>query len=96
MSSGAGVIAGLLAAFSPQLAWNSVLLLPDSISVFPILLAVYLLALSRKTSAAADVRAVGALVGISCWLRANAMMLTIFFRRGSVLTSDKLQFVEAN
>src|SRR5438045_4782871 len=40
----AGVIAGLLAAFSPQLAWNSVLLLPDSISVLPILLAIYLLA----------------------------------------------------
>src|SRR5262245_37745274 len=37
-SLGAGVAAGLLAALSPQLAWNSVLLLPDSISVLPILL----------------------------------------------------------
>ena len=45
----AGVVAGLLAALSPQLAWNSVLLLPDSISVLPILLAVYLLTRAAKT-----------------------------------------------
>src|SRR6185503_793338 len=43
----AAAIAGLLAALSPQLAWNSVLLLPDSLSVFPILLAVYVLTLMR-------------------------------------------------
>src|SRR5713226_8640878 len=40
----AGILAGMLAAFSPQFAWNSVLLMPDSLCVFPILLAVYLLA----------------------------------------------------
>ena len=42
-------IAGLFAALSPQLAWNSVLLLPDSLATFPILLAVFLLARSRKS-----------------------------------------------
>jgi hypothetical protein len=73
------VIVGLLAAFSPQLAWNSVLLLPDSLSVFPILLAAYLLALSRKRPRFIIFIAIGALVGISCWLRANALMMTIFF-----------------
>ncbi|HEV2834403.1 MAG TPA: glycosyltransferase family 39 protein, partial [Pyrinomonadaceae bacterium] len=78
-SSGAGVIAGLMAAFSPQLAWNSVLLLPDSIAVFPILLAVYLVAISRKHPRLLVFVAVGVLVGISCWLRANAMLMTIFF-----------------
>src|SRR5256714_1012405 len=31
----AGVVAGLLAALSPQFAWDFVLLLADSISVFP-------------------------------------------------------------
>ena len=71
-------IAGMLAAFSPQFAWNSVLLLPDSLAVLPILLAVYCLARAiRKPRLAAFVVA-GALVGISCWLRANAMLLTFF------------------
>jgi hypothetical protein len=79
LSSGPATIAGLLAAFSPQLAWNSVLLLPDSLSVFPILLAVYLLALSRTRPRLLVFIAVGALVGISCWLRANALMMTVFF-----------------
>ena len=40
MPFSAAVIAGTLAAFSPQFAWNSVLLLPDSLAVLPILLAV--------------------------------------------------------
>src|ERR1044072_8330760 len=79
LSPGPAVIAGVLAAFSPQLAWNSVLLLPDSLAGFPILLAVYLLALSRKRPRLIIFIAVGALLGISCWLRANALMMTVFF-----------------
>src|SRR2546429_2915085 len=41
LPTSAAVIAGMLAAFSPPFAWNSVLLLPDSLAVLPILLAVY-------------------------------------------------------
>jgi dolichyl-phosphate-mannose-protein mannosyltransferase len=78
LSTVPAVIAGLLAALSPQLAWNSVLLLPDSLAVFPILLAVYLLALARKKPRFLLFIAAGALVGISCWLRANGMLLTFF------------------
>ncbi|HYX29387.1 MAG TPA: glycosyltransferase family 39 protein [Pyrinomonadaceae bacterium] len=77
-SSGAGVIAGLLAALSPQLAWNSVLLLPDSISVLPILLAIYFLARAIKKPRLPTFVMIGALIGVSCWLRANAMFLTFF------------------
>src|SRR5580765_2214596 len=44
----AGAVAGFLAALSPQFAWNSVLLLPDSIFVLPILIAIYLLARAVK------------------------------------------------
>lgn len=87
---GAGLIAGMLAALSPQFAWNSVLLLPDSLSVFPILLAVYLLARTLKRPSLLTIMAAGAFVGVSCWLRANALLLTpfmasaclILFRRG--------------
>ncbi len=74
----AGVIAGLLAALSPQFAWNSVLLLPDSICVLPILIAIYLLARAAKNPRLVTFLIIGALIGISCWLRANAMLLTFF------------------
>ncbi len=71
-------IAGLLSAFSPQFAWNSVLLLPDTLAVLPILLAVYCLVLAYKRPRLALIIAAGALVGLSCWLRANAMLLPLF------------------
>ncbi|MDQ3804143.1 MAG: glycosyltransferase family 39 protein, partial [Acidobacteriota bacterium] len=40
----AGATAGLLVALAPQFAWNSVLLLPDTLAVLPVLAAVYLVA----------------------------------------------------
>src|SRR5215831_13426584 len=73
-----GLFAGLLAAFSPQLAWNSVLLLPDAISVLPILLALFLLARARRNPRIFTFVIAGGLIGISCWLRANVMLLTLF------------------
>jgi hypothetical protein len=81
----AAVVAGMLAAFSPQFAWNSVLLLPDSLAVLPILLAVYCLARATKNSRLVFFIAAGALVGISCWLRANAMLLTFFIAAAVLL-----------
>ncbi len=74
----AAVIAGLLAALSPQLAWNSVLLLPDSIFVLPILIAILLLARAFKKPRLLNFIIIGALIGVSCWLRANAMLLALF------------------
>jgi hypothetical protein len=74
----AAVIAGMMAAFSPQFAWNSVLLLPDSLAVLPILLAVYCLARAARKPRLVTFIIAGALVGVSCWLRANAMLLTFF------------------
>jgi 4-amino-4-deoxy-L-arabinose transferase-like glycosyltransferase len=81
------LVAGLLCAVSPQLAWNSVLLLPDSLAVLPLLCAVYLIARAttrgreatraraRQRSRLASIFLAGALVGMSCWLRANALLL---------------------
>jgi len=85
LSTGAGLSAGLLAALSPQLAWNSVLLLPDSISALPILLAVYLLARAAKKPRLITFILIGVLIGLSCWLRANAMLLTLFFAAAGLL-----------
>jgi len=85
----AAVIAGLLAAFSPQFAWNSVLLLPDSLAVLPILIAIYLLARAVRNPRLVTFIVAGALVGISCWLRANAMLLTLFLAAAVVLLIKK-------
>lgn len=72
------VIAGVLAAISPQFAYFSVLLLPDSLAVVPILMAVYFLLRARRHSGLLDFAIAGALIGISCWLRANALLLAPF------------------
>jgi hypothetical protein len=75
----AAAVAGLLAAVAPQLAWNSVLLLPDTIFVLPILLAFYcLLHASKRGGAVAPVLVAGVLVGVSCWLRPNGLLLAPF------------------
>jgi 4-amino-4-deoxy-L-arabinose transferase-like glycosyltransferase len=79
-----GVIAGLLSAFAPQFSWNSITLLPDSLAALPILLAVLLITrvLTRPNvshrNRLASILAAGALAGLSCWLRANALMLAPF------------------
>src|SRR5207302_7066177 len=71
-------LAGILSALSPQFAWNSVLLLPDSLAVLPILLALYFLARAIRNPRLVNFVIAGALIGVSCWLRANAMLLTFF------------------
>jgi hypothetical protein len=72
------LVAGLLVALAPQFAWNSVLMLPDSLSVLPVLLAVYLLSSAYRQPQLLKLAAAGALVGLSCWLRANTMLLAPF------------------
>lgn len=79
-----GLIVGLMAAFAPQFSWNSLTLLPDSPATLPILLAVLLIARTRRQSNRArrshllSLLAAGALIGVSCWLRANALLLVPF------------------
>lgn len=72
------IIAGLLVALSPQLAYNSLLLLPDSLSALPVLLAIYLITRASKHPRLVTIIAAGALIGVSCWLRANTLLLAPF------------------
>jgi hypothetical protein len=72
------VLAGLLSAVSPQFAYFSVLLLPDSLAVLPILVAIYSIVRATKTSNVYLFLFAGALIGVSCWLRANALLLAPF------------------
>jgi 4-amino-4-deoxy-L-arabinose transferase-like glycosyltransferase len=82
-----GVIAGLLAAFAPQFSWNSMLLLPDTLAALPILLASLLVVRACRPAGqeCSSYRARllmflagGALFGVSCSLRANALLLAPF------------------
>lgn len=72
------VIAALLAAISPQFAYFPQLLLPDSLIVVPILAAIYFLIRARRDPRLINFFIAGALIGISCWLRANSLMLPLF------------------
>jgi 4-amino-4-deoxy-L-arabinose transferase and related glycosyltransferases of PMT family len=78
-SKSISLIAGLLAALSPQLAYNSLLLLPDSISVLPVLLALYILARAKgKALRWPNLILAGALLGLSSWLRPNWLLLPLY------------------
>ena len=75
-----GIVAGLLTAVSHHLSYFSNFILPDSISAFPILVAIYLLARFR-TRRARPVwlyGLVGLLIGATVWLRPNALLLGPF------------------
>lgn len=74
----AAALCGFLAAISPQFAYFSVVLLPDSLIVPPILLAIWLLIRVRKKPRLVHFAIAGALIGLSCWLRANALLLPFF------------------
>lgn len=89
VSTGASMIAGLLAAVSPQFAYFSVLLLPDSLAVAPILLAVYFFIRGRKHKRIMNFVIAGVLVGVSCWLRANAFLLAPFLAGMSLLIVER-------
>lgn len=78
-----GIIAGLMAAFAPQFSWNSLTLLPDSLAAFPVLLAMLIVVRTRKKGATdrgmfISLFLAGALISLSCWLRANALLLPAF------------------
>jgi hypothetical protein len=71
-------IAGLLVALAPQFTYNSILLLPDSLAALPLLIAVYFLIRASVRPRLINFITSGALVGLSCWLRANALLLAPF------------------
>ena len=75
---GAALLAGLFAAISPQLSYYSLVMLPDSIIAIPILLAMYLLVRARKRPKQWLIVAAGVCLGLSCWLRANVLLLAPF------------------
>jgi 4-amino-4-deoxy-L-arabinose transferase-like glycosyltransferase len=78
LPAGAAIIAGVLTAFSPQLSYYSLLLIPDSPTTVPILLAIYCLVLAYKRPRMLTIVLAGLFLGLACWLRANALLLAPF------------------
>jgi 4-amino-4-deoxy-L-arabinose transferase-like glycosyltransferase len=78
LTFGVGVVAGALAVVAPQFCWNSLMLLPDTLAVLPLLAAVWLLVRARGGRPVLKALGAGVLVGLSCWLRANALLLAPF------------------
>ena len=69
------VIAGLLVAISPHLGYYSLWFSPDTLSALPILIAVYLIIRTRKRPRIITAVSAGVMIGVSCWLRSNALLL---------------------
>jgi hypothetical protein len=78
LTRGVAIISGVLVSLSPQLANNSLVLLPDSPSILPIVLAIFLFILGYKRRRFLPVIGAGVLIGVSCWLRPNALLLSPF------------------
>jgi len=74
----AAIAAALFAALSPHLAYYSLLLSPDSLAVLPILVAVYLVAKGLKKPTLTGMVVAGSMIGLSCWLNANGLLLSLF------------------
>lgn len=77
-SFGASALAGFLVAVSPQLSITSVTLLPEALSVIPIIGAVLLLIMNFDKDRIVYAIFAGVLLGISCWLRASGLFLPLF------------------
>lgn len=85
-----GAVAGFMSALAPQFSWNSVAVLPDTLAVLPVLLAVYFLTLAVRGRGVLTLLLIsGALVGVSCWLRANAMLLAPFLAGACLLAFNR-------
>ena len=72
------IIAGMLVAISPHLSFYALWLTPDSLAALPILIAVYLIIRTRKRPRIITAVSAGVMIGVSCWLRSNALLLAPF------------------
>lgn len=73
-----GFMAAALVALASNVAFYSLLLIPDALIVPPVLAALLLLIRAYKKPTVLKVVACGALLGLSCWLRANILLLAPF------------------
>jgi hypothetical protein len=75
---GAALLAALLAAVAPQLAFRSLLILPESLTALPLVAAILLIIKAVEDGSVRKTILAGGLMGISCWLRADSLLLPLF------------------
>jgi hypothetical protein len=75
VSTFAGAVAGLLMALSPQFAYLSVVLKPDTLTVVPVLVAVLFVVRGLHRDDLRSWLVAGLSLGVACWLRQNALLL---------------------
>jgi hypothetical protein len=73
-----GLVAAMLVALSPHLAYYSLWLSPDSLAGLPILVAIYLIIRAIKHPRMITIIVAGLMLGLSTWLRTNALLLAPF------------------
>jgi len=85
------VLVGLFAAVSPQFSWNSMTLLPDSLASLPVLMAMLLIIRFTRAQRSKlwPILVAGILLGISCWLRANSLLLAPFLMLLFLFTRER-------
>jgi hypothetical protein len=83
------LLAGMLVALSPHFAHYSLWLSPDTLPVLPILVAVFLIVKTSQRPRLLTVIIAGAMLGVSCWLRANALLIAPFFALAIFLTVER-------
>ena len=88
-SQSVALVVGFLAALCPQFAFNSVLFLPDTLAIFPLLLAVYFIILAFEKPQLIWFLSCGGCLGLSCWLRANSLLMPVFFVIAIFLLFDR-------
>lgn len=76
---GAAVIAALLVAVAPQLAYRSLVFLPDTLSTLPLVAAIFLITKAVEDRGLGKLFLAGALIGVSAaWFRPDSVLLPIF------------------
>ncbi len=75
---GVAALSGFLVALSPQLAYHSIALIPDPLAAPPLLLSAWLLLRAYKNPRLVTIFASGLMIGVSCWFKANTLLLPLF------------------
>ena len=75
---GAALIAALLAAVAPQLAFRSLVILPESLATLPLLTAILLIMKAVQDRSIRKMLLAGGLIGVSSWLRPDSLLLPLF------------------
>lgn len=85
-----GVSSGVLAALSHHLSHISNFILPDAMHALPVLGAMYMLLLARRSRYSYWLyAAAGLMIGLATWLRAQTMLLGLFLLVMLTLTSTR-------